>query len=1802
MKTTAKTFFALILVFVLDSTLLFGQTPRITSISPTVGPVSPVGSSVTIKGSGFGSSPNGSTVTFAGTASTSSSWSDTKIVAPVPASLPVGFADVVVTVSSASSNTQSFLVIPTTYIVSPASGVVGTSVTIPGTSFGDQQGGSTISFGGVPTTPVSWRNTSISAPVPNTSGLVPIIVTVNGFTTNGSYFIVLPNITSLAPSAAKGGSLVTITGTALGSTQGFGGVTFNGISAQVQSWSNTSITAVVPSGATTGNVAVTTSALVTSSGVNFTVQVPPTLHAYLQNATLLNNGTVLMAGGINCQAADNCSFLNSAQIYDPGSDTFKSTGNLATARAAPAVLLANGQVLIAGGYSCDSNGFCASLRSVEIYDPNSGTFSSAGNMTVDRYGHTMTVLNNGKVLIAGGQSCTPANSCTALSTAEIYDPVAGTFSPSIGTLAFARFGAAATRLSDGKVLIVGGHDGTNFPATGEIYFPNSDFFGLTSNDLAAPRYQATATLLNNGKVLITGGSTCAAPGCPTNSAELFDESIGRFSSVSNNLNAARLNHTATLLNNGQVLIAGGDSSCGSSCTSDASTELYDSVAGTFTSSQTLAFARAGHSATLLQNGNVLFVGGINAGVTQSSNESYQPTSLTPSSLVSIAITPTNRSFLPGVILQLTATGTFSPGGPQTLQSMTWSSSDNTITTVTGDASNRGQAYAVANGPVTIRACAGSLCGSSTLTVGPATVTSITLTPGSAAVPLGVPQKFAAMATLSDGTTQDATSTVSWNSTSPSVATVNSIGQTKTLSTGSTTIQASLNSVQSSATLTVQPPVLVGLVLQPSLGGTTVGGMQQFTATGTYSDGSTQNLTGSAQWRSSATSVATIAAGGLSTGAGLGSATILATIGGATATASLKVAGANTPPGITALPSPAPNANGWNNTNVTVTFKCNAGSAAIVNCPTPQIVSSEGAGQIVSGSVTDAAGDTVAASLTLNIDKTRPVISVTAPSEGDGFSVPTITVAGSVSDALSGLAALNCNDTPGTVTSGSFSCNVSLNPGVNVVRVRASDIAGNITGSNFHVVLSASLPTPASIHITPTNVNMLMGDPQPFSVFDDQGRQRPDVTWSVSDSTIGALPSDAPGILVGIAPGAVMLTANVQGVNASTNANVMASFPPGTLLWSLPGSGKPTLAKPMPGAPDFYTFQEGTGNVTVTAFTIQGQQLWTTQVTGSPFFMNTVPDNNGGILLDFGGPGTGKIVDLDAQTGTKLWEYQHQSAVDRPGLFGRQLAVGQDGTVYTREVASTQNPDFPGQTDFERRLVALDGAAGTPTTLYAVPSSTLTELAVCGGVTSTILHPFTSSLISNPTIGPDGTVFASTKVVKETRGSCGNGDPTLDPGIAISLVTVQGGSATTAPLQTISAVDSSNVAPSAALFDIIPDGQGGAFAAWGFEFFRSQQSEMHISHGSTDIKVPLEYDDVTMVLGDQNTLFAASSVKVAAMSLSGSPKWTWTVPRTALNGLQLIGATAGGGLVVKTNDGTTDSILRFDGSGTPTTDTWTATAAANFGSGLNDSQLVAGDAWMSTISDGSAMMIASNVSLDWAATLYAAPEPSRSSVPEITLKVYSIYNADGVTANTDANIGSRVNNMMTFWQNQSEKIRFSWDAAINKENCCSGPAGSDLYQPLVNRDGSDLLTRFCDPGLPAAAAKCKPKGSQLLFNGVIKQLGAGGFIIEAHGFVPVTTKGEYLNIALLAADGIEGTDFSSEHAVSHEMGHQFQLGHQTPDIEVIIDKLLLDPILVVNPNNLMCTTGAPLVCNARGGLHPWQIRVAEKAAAVWAGKP
>ncbi len=268
-------------------------------------------------------------------------------------------------------------------------------------------------------------------------------------------------------------------------------------------------------------------------------------------------------------------------------------------------------------------------------------------------------------------------------------------------------------------------------------------------------------------------------------------------------------------------------------------------------------------------------------VTDGGNNSPQTVSLSGTAstagLLSIAVTPSNPSFGAGATQQFYATGTFSDGTTYDLtRSVVWSSTSPTVATISNIAGTQGLATASAAGTTTIKAVSGKISGSTLLTVSPSLL-SITVTPTASSIALGASQQFTATGNYSDSSTQDLTSSATWTSSVQAVATMSSTGLATSKAVGTSTITATSAAISGSATLTVTPATLVSIAVTPSIISLNRGYTEQFTATGTYTDGSTQNLTNSVSWTNDGAS-ATITSTGFATAAQLGSAHVIATSG------------------------------------------------------------------------------------------------------------------------------------------------------------------------------------------------------------------------------------------------------------------------------------------------------------------------------------------------------------------------------------------------------------------------------------------------------------------------------------------------------------------------------------------------------------------------------------------------------------------------------------------------------------------------------------------------------------------------------------------------------------------------------------------------------------------------------------------------------------------------------------------------------------------------------------------------------------
>jgi hypothetical protein len=243
-----------------------------------------------------------------------------------------------------------------------------------------------------------------------------------------------------------------------------------------------------------------------------------------------------------------------------------------------------------------------------------GSFCAAGLMADARERPTATLLQDGRVLVAGG-----TNLGRPLDTAELFDPKTGTFSAT-GSMVSARWGHTATLLRDGRVFIAGGEDQEGVPlATTEIFDPRTGLFKATAL-MSSARYEHTANLMPDGTVLIVGGFAGANDTNPRKSADSYNATTGKFRTAAA-MTTARGSHTATTLADGSIFIAGGSNDGPNPL---ATTEVYDAKTRGFKPGPTMLSARVGHTATLLGSGGVLIAGGSDGSTVLASTEICVP--------------------------------------------------------------------------------------------------------------------------------------------------------------------------------------------------------------------------------------------------------------------------------------------------------------------------------------------------------------------------------------------------------------------------------------------------------------------------------------------------------------------------------------------------------------------------------------------------------------------------------------------------------------------------------------------------------------------------------------------------------------------------------------------------------------------------------------------------------------------------------------------------------------------------------------------------------------------------------------------------------------------------------------------------------------------------------------------------------------------------------------------------------------------------------------------------------------------------
>jgi uncharacterized protein YjdB len=739
--------------------------------------------------------------------------------------------------------------------------------------------------------------------------------------------------------------------------------------------------------------------------------------------------------------------------------------------------------------------------------------------------------------------------------------------------------------------------------------------------------------------------------------------------------------------------------------------------------------------------------------TQGTTSGTTTLTVTAAALTSIQVTPTNPSVALGNDQQFTAMGVYTDGSHTDLTATaTWASGTTAVASISNAAGSQGLAHPVATGTSLISATSGAISGSTTLTVTPAALVSIAVTPTNPAIPVLQTQQLTATGTYSDGTHADITTTVTWTSSNPLVASISnaagSKGQVTGLLPGTAVMTATLGAISGTTTVTITNAVLVSIEVDPADPTIFAGGTQQFTAMGVYSDGSMNDLTTSVTWTSSATAVATIsnAAGthGLATGIDAGTATITATQGATSGSTVVTVAAVDLV-SIAVSPLDASIAasstlqytatgtysDGSTNdiTGIVTWTTADPATATISNAPGSVGLAT---GVLAGTTTVTATSGAISGSTSLTVTPVALVsIAVTPanPSVAKGLTQQ-FTATGTYSDGSTQDVTVQATWASSAVATATVSNAAGTNGVATTVAVGTTTISATldtITGSTTLTVTAAAV---ASIAVTPLAATVGPGATQQFvatATLTDGSTQVITTTagtvWASGTAAVASVSNAAGtiGLATGLTPGTSTITATSNGVSGAATLTV-----------------SPLSATIVPI--DGYTGIRTTTPLTVTFNGVVAQATVTVQTTtGACSGSVQLSTDNFATCLALGAPAfdaTSKVVTITpAATLTALTTYKVKVTTDVATAAGAALSAdlaqasgwqtATDGTCASALVISqvygaggnggaTYNHDFvelhnagAGDINLNGLSLAYASSAGMSwTTMTALPNVTI----------------------------------------------------------------------------------------------------------------------------------------------------------------------------------------------------------------------------------------------------------------------------------------------------------------------------------------------------------------------------------------------------------------------------------------------------------------------------------------------------------------
>ena len=707
----------------------------------------------------------------------------------------------------------------------------------------------------------------------------------------------------------------------------------------------------------------------------------------------------------------------------------------------------------------------------------------------------------------------------------------------------------------------------------------------------------------------------------------------------------------------------------------------------------------------------------------------------PAVLQSIVVTPASPSVAAGLGVQFAAAGHYSDDSTRDLtRTVTWSSSNTNVATI----SSTGGATTKTTGSTTITATSSGISGTTTLTVTPAALASITVSPASTSIPLGTNAQFTATGIYTDKTQQDLTNSATWASSSTLVASVSSTGLATSNGTGSAVVTASMSGITGGASLTVTAPGLVSITVSPANASIAHGTNQQFTATGTFTDGSLQNITSSVTWTSSNTAAASInlnGVPGLAHGIAAGVSTITAASGTISATANLTVTGANlaslaVTPATVSIPlgklqqfTATGTFDDQTTQNITDVVTWSSSSNAIASITVSGLATGRSLGTATItaafGTINGTAAVTVDASdlVSLSIDPADPTIAQTTSL---AFSAIGTFTDGSTHDLT-----LQCTWTSSNPGVAKVSNSRGLVKGVSPGTATITATLGSVNAKTTITVTNATI---VSITVTPAGKTIAPGTQLTFTatgVFSDASTQviTRDATWASDNPAVATL--TPVSIVTGVSAGTANISATFNGVTGSTPITVS-----GVTLTSITVS--PDTAALAPASTLNYsaqgTFSDGTTQIITSSVTWSSSAPSVAsitnfgQVTGQSPGIATITAQFGSVA------GTAVVVVESSPLVAVQVTPATAQVAQQTGIPFHATGVFADGSMQdlTVSVFWSSSP---------ASVATISNAAGNRGLATGVKPGTATITALFAGLTGTASLTVTNATMTSLTINP-----------------------------------------------------------------------------------------------------------------------------------------------------------------------------------------------------------------------------------------------------------------------------------------------------------------------------------------------------------------------------------------------------------------------------------------------------------------------------------